>query len=315
MTMDLTGRHLLTLKDFSKQEILYLLDLSTKIKSEYKKNSRSKPLDGKSLGMIFQKRSTRTRVSTEVGMNFLGGHALFLGKDDIQLGANETIQDTALVLSRFVDGILARVFGHDTVEELAKYSSVPVLNALSDKYHPLQILADLLTIQEHFGKLEELKLVWVGDGNNVCHSLLIGCSKLGVHMTVTTPDGYKPDQDIFDYALEQGKQSGAKIEWVNDPKKAVSGADVVVTDTFVSMGQEAETKKRINDFAGFQVNSELVKEAKENYKFMHCLPRHEHEVSDEIFYSKHSIVFDEAENRLHTIMAVLDAFMTKAERK
>ena len=313
--MDLTGRHILTLKDFSKEEILYLLDLSSKLKSDYKQNNRSKPLDGKSLGMIFQKRSTRTRVSTEVGMSFLGGHALFLGKDDIQLGANETIQDTALVLSRFVDGILARVFGHNTVEDLAKYGSVPVINALSDKYHPLQILADLLTIQEHFGKLEGLKLTWVGDGNNVCHSLLIGCSKVGMHMMVATPEDYKPAQDVFAYAIEQGKASGAKIEWVKDPKKAVVDADVIVTDTFISMGQEAETKKRLKDFEGFQVDAELVKQAKENYKFMHCLPRHEHEVTDEIFYSEHSIVFDEAENRLHTIMAVLDALMTNGKRK
>ena len=312
--MDLTGRHLLTLKDFNKEEIMYLLELSKKYKSDYKKNISSKPLDGKSLGMIFQKRSTRTRVSTEVGMNFLGGHALFLGKDDIQLGVNETIQDTALVLSRLVDGILARVFGHETVEELAKYASIPIINALSDKYHPLQILADLLTIEEHFGKFSGLKLVWVGDGNNVCHSLLIGCSKLGINMTVATPDSYKPAQDVFDYAVSEGKKSGAQINWSNNPKSAVINADIIVTDTFVSMGQEADTKKRLNDFKGFQVNSELVKNAKPTYKFMHCLPRHEYEVSNEVFYSDHSIVFDEAENRLHTIMAVLDALMTKSER-
>ena len=313
--MDLTGRHLLTLKDFSKEEILYLLDLSKKLKADYKKNIRSKPLDGKSLGMIFQKRSTRTRVSTEVGMQFLGGHALFLGKDDIQLGVNETIQDTALVLSRMVDGILARVFGHNTVEELAKYSTVPIINALSDKYHPLQILADLLTIQERFGNLKGLKLVWVGDGNIVCLSLLIGCSKVGIHMTVATPEQYKPTQDVFDYAMEQGKKSGAKIEWTQDPKTAVKEADVIVTDTFVSMGQEADTKQRLQDFKGFQVTMELLRNANKNVVFMHCLPRHEYEVTNEVFYSSHSIVFDEAENRLHTIMAVLDALMTKTVRK
>ena len=313
--MDLTGRHLLTLRDYSKEEILYLLDLSKKHKVDYKNNSRSKPLDGKSLGMIFQKRSTRTRVSTEVGMDFLGGHALFLGKDDIQLGANETIQDTSLVLARFVDGILARVFGHSIVDELAKYSTVPVINALSDTYHPLQILADLLTIQEHFGKLEGLKVVWVGDGNNVCHSLLIGCSKLGINMTVTTPKDYKPAEDVFNYAVTEGQKTGARIDWLNDPKIAVKNADIIVTDTFVSMGQEADTKKKLNDFKGYQVNAELVKGAKDNYKFMHCLPRHEYEVSDEVFYSDHSIVFDEAENRLHTIMAVLDALITNGKRK
>ena len=275
--MDLTGRHLLTLKDFSKEEILFLLDLSKKFKADYKKNIRTKPLDGKSLGMIFQKRSTRTRVSTEVGMQFLGGHALFLGKDDIQLGVNETIQDTALVLSRMVDGILARVFGHNTVEELAKYSTVPIINALSDKYHPLQILADLLTIQERFGKLEGLKLVWVGDGNNVCHSLLVGCSKVGMHMTVATPEKYKPAKDVYDFAVEQGKKSGAKFEWTQDPKTAVKGANVIVTDTFVSMGQEVDTKQRLQDFKGFQVTMELLNAADKNAVFMHCLPRHEYE--------------------------------------
>lgn len=312
--MDLTGRHLLTLKDFSKEEIIYLLELSKKHKADYKKNIRSKPLDGKSLGMIFQKRSTRTRVSTEVATVFLGGHALFLGKDDIQLGVNETIKDTSLVLSRMVDGILARVFGHSVVEELGKYSTVPVINALSDKYHPLQILADLLTIQEHMGKLEGLKLVWIGDGNNVCHSLLIGCSKLGINMTVATPDNYKPAQDVFEYAVSEGKKSGANIEWLNDPKIGIKGADIIVTDTFVSMGQEEETKKRLQAFKGYQVNNDLVSGANKDYKFMHCLPRHEHEVSDEVFYSEHSIVFDEAENRLHTIMAVLDALMSKTTR-
>ena len=305
--MDLTGRHFLTLKDYTKEEILYLLDLSKELKQQFKINKRNLPLDGKSLGMIFQKRSTRTRVSTEVGMTFLGGHPLFLGKDDIQLGTNETLKDTSLVLSRYVDGILARVFGHDVVETLAAHSTVPVINALSAKFHPLQILADLLTIQEHFNTLNELKLTWIGDGNNVCNSLLIACSKLGINMSVATPEGYKVEEDILNYAIEQAKESKCKIEWVSDPKLAVANADIIVTDTFISMGQEEETKKRKLDFQGYQVNSDLVKNAKPNFKFMHCLPRKQDEVTDDIFYSEHSVVFDEAENRMHTIKAVMVA--------
>lgn len=314
--MDLTGRHFLTLKDYSKEEILYLLELSKQLKAEFKANDQKKPVQGKSLGMIFQKRSTRTRVSTEVGMTFLGGHALFLGKDDIQLGVNETLKDTGLVLSRFVDGILARVFGHNVVVELAENSSVPVINALSDMYHPLQIMADLMTVQEHLGDLEGLKLAWVGDGNNVLNSLLIACPKLGMHIHVATPEDYKPDQGVWEYALEEGKKTGAKVEWTDDPRVAVKDANVIVTDTFISMGQEAETEKRKKAFLPhYQVNDELVALADPNYKFMHCLPRKQYEVTDEIFYSEHSIVFDEAENRLHTVMAVIVALMGKTTRQ
>jgi ornithine carbamoyltransferase len=312
--MDLTGRHFLTLKDFNKEEIEFLIKLAQELRDDFKNNRKNDPLKGKSLGMIFQKRSTRTRVSTEVAMSFLGGHALFLGKDDIQLGANETIQDTSLVLSRFVDGILARVFGHETVEELAKYSNVPVINALSDKYHPLQILADLMTIHDHYGRFKGLKLAWVGDGNNVCNSLLIGCSKLGLHMSVATPESYRMPDDVFEYSQQEAKKSGCNIEWISDPKLAVKDADIIVTDTFVSMGQEEETNKRKKDFKSYQVNSDLVQYAKPDYKFMHCLPRKQEEVTDDIFYSDHSIVFDEAENRLHTVMAVLLSTMENTSR-
>lgn len=312
--MDLTGRHLLTLKDFSAAEIQYLLDEAKRLKQDFKTNTQQIPLKGRTLGMIFQKRSTRTRVSTEVAMSFLGGHALFLGKDDIQLGTNETLQDTSLVLSRYVDGILARVFGHETVAELAKYSSVPVINALSDTYHPLQILADLLTIEEHFKQLKGLKLAWVGDGNNVLHSLLIACPKMEINIAVATPDSYKPAEDIVAYAREQAQITGTAVTMTNDPKVAVQDADIIVTDTFISMGQEEETNKRKMDFQGYQVNSELVGQAKPDYKFMHCLPRKQDEVTDEVFYSKHSIVFDEAENRLHSVMAVLSAVMKNIKR-
>ncbi|MHA2364128.1 MAG: ornithine carbamoyltransferase [Candidatus Hodarchaeales archaeon] len=312
--MDLTGKHLLTLKDYSKEEIQFLLNESKRFKEEFKQNEQTLPLNGKSLCMIFQKRSTRTRVSTEVAMTFLGGHPLFLGKDDIHLGINESLKDTSIVLSRYCDGILARVFGHNIVEELAEFSSVPIINALSDKYHPLQILADLLTIEEHCGKLEGLTLAWVGDGNNVLNSLLVACPKMGINIMVATPTDYKPDDDIFSYAEKESKLTETAVLWTNDPKIAVNGADIIVTDTFISMGQEEETKKRKNDFKGYQVNAEMVKLAKPDYKFMHCLPRKQDEVTDEIFYSDHSIAFDEAENRMHTVMAVLNALMAKTKR-
>ena len=261
--------------------------------------------------MIFQKRSTRTRVSSEVGMFLLGGHALFLGKDDIQLGVNETLKDTALVMSRMVNGILARVYGHQTVEELAKYSSVPVINALSDKYHPLQILADLLTIKEKLQHLKGLKLAWIGDGNNVLHSLLIGCSKMGINISVATPNGYEPKPDVVKIAREESKKTNSRIFLTNSPEEAIQGANIVVTDTFVSMGQEKEAEIRKKAFSGFQVNTKLVQDADQNYIFMHCLPRHQEEVSDDVFYSNHSVVFDEAENRLYTAMAVFQLLMSK----
>ncbi|MHA1687672.1 MAG: ornithine carbamoyltransferase [Candidatus Heimdallarchaeaceae archaeon] len=307
--MDLKGRDLLSLKDFSAEEIRYLLDESKRLKQSFKTGKRDLPLAGKTLGMIFQKRSTRTRVSTETAMYFLGGHALFLSSSDIQLGAGETIKDTARVLSRMVHGVLARVYAHSDVEELAKYSSVPVINALSDKYHPLQILADLLTIEEHKGKLKGLKLAWIGDGNNVANSLLIGCSKMGISMYVATPKGYENPSDVVELVRTFAKESGAEIVITNDPVEAVTDADIVVTDTFVSMGEESKAQEKIKAFSNYVVTSELCSHAKSDYVFMHCLPYKHKEATEEVFESEHSIVFDEAENRLHTVMAVLKALM------
>ncbi len=304
-------RDFLTLLDYSKEEINELLDISDEMKRWMKEGTNERPLSGKSMAMIFQKRSTRTRVSTETGMAFLGGHALFLGMSDIQLGKNETLKDTALVLSRFNDLILARVYGHEDVEELAKYSRVPVINALSDKFHPLQILADLMTIREHFGKLEGLKIAWVGDGNNVCHSLMIGATKVGMHMSVATPRGYEPAEDVIETTKKIAEKKGVTLTFTNDPKEAVKDADIIVTDTWISMGQDAEKEKRLRDFAGYQVTEELGKLAKPHWKFMHCLPRKPQEVSDEVFYSERSIVFDEAENRMYTVMAVMMKLLEK----
>lgn len=271
-----------------------------------------RPLTGHSMSMIFQKRSTRTRVSTETGMALLGGHALFLGPSDIQLGVNESMRDTAQVLCRFNDLILARVFGHEDVVELAKYSDVPVINALSDRHHPLQTLADLMTLQEHFGKdLTGKTLAWVGDGNNVLHDLMLGCAILGMNVHVATPTGYGPNADILRRTKELAQGSGASIMETTVASDAVKGADVVVTDTWVSMGQEEEYKKRVVAFEGYQVNSALMKQANPGAVFLHCLPRHPEEVTDEVMYSPQSLVFPEAENRMWTVMAVMTAQLGK----
>ncbi|MHA1993207.1 MAG: ornithine carbamoyltransferase [Candidatus Hodarchaeales archaeon] len=305
MGIQMKGRSLLTLLDLESEEIRFLLDESKAFKQNKSKYIQAQPLKGKTLGMIFQKRSTRTRVSTETAMAELGGHALFLGKDDIQLGVNESLSDTAIVLGRMVSAVLARVYAHSTVETLAKHAGVPVINALSDQYHPLQGLADILTIEEHLGKLKNVKIAWIGDGNNVCHTLMIASIKMGMKMQIGTPDDYMPDKSIIDYC-NTNASSPEQVVVTNDPIAAVEDAEVIVTDTFISMGQEAETKEKLRKFEGFQVNQELVEHAAKNYIFMHCLPRHKEEVTDDIIYGSHSVVFDEAENRLHTVAAVLN---------
>jgi ornithine carbamoyltransferase len=275
-----------------------------KFKANRSQFVKDQPLKGKTLAMIFQKRSTRTRVSTETAMVELGGHALFLGKDDIQLGVNESLYDTAKVLGRMVSGILARVFDHSDVETLAEHSGVPVINALSDQFHPLQGLADIMTIREHLGKLKGLKIAWIGDGNNVCHSLMISSIKLGMNMYIATPEGYEPDPKVFKYCKDNSLSS-EQIQLTTDPIIAATDANVVVTDTFVSMGQEAEKEEKLRKFSGFQVDNQLVQHSDKDFIFLHCLPRHKEEVTDDIIYGKHSVVFDEAENRLHTVAAVL----------
>lgn len=262
--------------------------------------------------MIFQKRSTRTRVSTETGMSLLGGHALFLGPSDIQLGVNETMRDTASVLSRFNDIILARVYAHADILELAKYSSVPVINALSDLHHPLQTLADLMALQQHFGTdLSGKTVAWVGDGNNVLHDLMLGSVKMGMNVHIATPKGYEADADILAKTIDLSKENNCTVITTNVAEDAVKGADVVVTDTWVSMGQEEEYAKRIKEFEGYQVNAELMGKANPGAVFLHCLPRHPEEVTDEVIYSDASLVFPEAENRMWTVMAVMAAQMGK----
>jgi ornithine carbamoyltransferase len=293
-----------------------LLDLSRSLKETYQDKSASaslRPLTGDSLAMIFQKRSTRTRVSTETGMAMLGGHALFLGPTDIQLGVNESMQDTALVLSRFNSLILARVFGHDSVVELAKYATVPVINALSDLHHPLQTLADLMTLQEHFGKeqLAGKTVAWVGDGNNVLHDLALGSAILGMNVNIATPTGYEANANVLAKTKELAATHGGRVMETTVAAEAVQGAHVVVTDTWVSMGQEAEYEKRVAEFEGYQVNKALMAKADPSAVFLHCLPRHPEEVDDEVFYSPQSLVFPEAENRMWTVMAVMAAQLGK----
>ena len=307
---NLRGRDLLSLHDFTAEEIMQMLDLADDLKARQKKKDPHQYLQGKTLGMIFQKSSTRTRVSFEVGIYQLGGQALFLSSSDIQLGRGESVADTARVLSRFVDGIMIRTFAQSDVEELARYSDVPVINGLTDLLHPCQILADLQTIREQKGRLAGLKLAYVGDGNNIAHSLLFGCAKTGINISVASPDGYKPNERIVALAREDAAISGAKIEIMMVPAEAVKGADVVVTDVWASMGQEAEQQERARVFAGYQINEELVSHAAKGFIFLHCLPAHRgEEVSAGIIDGPHSVVWDEAENRLHAQKAVMALLM------
>jgi ornithine carbamoyltransferase len=262
------------------------------------------------LAMIFEKPSTRTRVSFEVGMWQLGGYALYLSSSDLQLGRGETIGDTSQVLSRYANGIMARVFKHQTILDLIRYSRVPVINGLSDFSHPCQGLADLFTVYEKKGQLSGLKLAYVGDGNNVAHSLIYGCSKVGMDIALACPKGYEPDSEVVSKAKEEAKRNGCAVKVTNDPKEAVRGADVVYTDVWASMGQEKEHEKRVKIFKPYQVNAQLVKEAKEDYLFMHCLPAHRgEEVTDEIADSRNSVIFDQAENRMHAQKAILALIM------
>lgn len=299
-------KHLLSLYDCTKEEIESILDLAIKLKADNKAGRTHHLLKGKSLGMIFSKSSTRTRVSFEVGMYQLGGQALFLSSNDIQLGRGESIYDTANVLSRFLDGIMIRTYAQSDVEDLAKYGSISIINGLTDLLHPCQILADFQTIYEHKGKLEGLKLAYIGDGNNISNSLLYGCSKIGMDISIATPEGFECDSIVTARALEDAKKSGSVVDISNDPDKAVSNADVVVTDTWVSMGQEAEKQERIKIFRDYQVSSDRMSKAKEDAIFLHCLPAYRgYEVAPEVIDGPQSVIFDEAENRLHAQKAVM----------
>ena len=301
--------HFLSLKDWSREEIELLFEMSAAIKANPENYSAA--LSGKSLAMIFQKPSTRTRVSFEVGMFQLGGQALFLGANDIQLHRGETIADTARVLSRYVHGIMARVFAHQDVLDLARHGSVPVINGLSDLLHPCQALADYFTLRERRGDLTGLKMAYVGDGNNVAHELMFGAVKLGMQFSIGCPTGYEPNPLIYKSAVREAQKLGSPLPEVNaDPLEAVAGADVVYTDVWTSMGQEQESRKRLAAFQGFQVTPEMMAVAGPDAVFMHCLPAHRREeVAADVIDGPQSAVFDEAENRLHVQKAVLVTLM------
>lgn len=304
------NKHLLTLHDWSTQEILDTLDLADKLKYEQKNGIEHHLLKGKTLGMIFTKSSTRTRVSFEVGMYQLGGSALFLSSNDIQLGRGETIYDTANVLSRFLDGIMIRTFKQSDVEDLAKYGTIPIINGLTDLVHPCQILADFQTIREHKGKLEGLKLAYIGDGNNMAHSLLYGGAKVGMEIAVATPKQYECDPEVVKNALEDAKATGTKLTLTNDPVEAIKDADIVYADTWVSMGQEADKAEKIKVFGPYQINKELFSHAKSDAIFLHCLPAYRgYEVTEDVIDGPNSVIFDEAENRLHAQKAVMVKLM------
>lgn len=303
----LKGKDMLSIHDLSVDEVQEILALAKKLKAKQKAGVPHEILKGKTLGMIFEKSSTRTRVSFETGMYQLGGQALFLSNRDLQLGRGEPIRDTARVLSRYLDGIMIRTFGHDRVEELAKWADIPVINALTDLLHPCQVLTDLLTIEEYKGKnLKGLKMAYVGDGNNMTNSFLYGCAKVGMTFVAATPEDYRPDETVFKNALEDAKETGAALSLVTDPKEAVKDADIVVTDTWASMGQEAEHEARKKIFAPYQVNKELLKGADKRVIVMHCLPAYRgEEITEEVLEANADVIFDEAENRLHTQKAIM----------
>jgi len=307
--MNLRGRDFITLADFSREEIWYLLELAKDLKNKQKQGISHQLLQGKTLAMIFQKASTRTRVSFEVAMFQLGGLGMFLSKNDLQIGRGEPIEDTARVLASYCDGILIRTFAHQEVLDLAKYANVPVINGLTDDYHPTQVLADLLTIWEHKGQLEGLKLTYLGDGNNMAHSLMIGGAIMGMEVVISSPQGYEPNPLMVAKAKSLAKDPN-KINVVTNPREAVKGAQILYTDVWASMGQEAEAAIRLKAMAQYQLNQELLNLADEKAIVMHCLPAHRgEEITDEVMEGSKSVVFDEAENRLHAHKAILAALI------
>lgn len=307
--MDLKGRNFITLKDFTPEEIGYLLELAEKLKADKKKGITGNSLKGKNIALIFEKPSTRTRCSFVVACVDEGGHPEYLGKDDIQLGHKESVEDTARVLGRLFDGIEFRGFKHSTVEALAKYAGVPVWNGLTDDYHPTQILADMLTMKEHFGYLKGLNFVYIGDGrNNMANSLMIGCSKMGINFTILAPKSLQPKEKLTELCRGYAKEAGSTVT-ISDDVEDVKGADAVYTDVWCSMGEEDKAAERVALLKPYQVNKELMaKTGKDTTIFMHCLPAVKgNEVTEDVFESGQSVVFDEAENRMHTIKAVMVA--------
>ncbi|OGX07806.1 MAG: ornithine carbamoyltransferase [Omnitrophica WOR_2 bacterium GWA2_47_8] len=310
MSANKAKRDLLSLQDLTSEEVLYLFELTEFLKKD--KNQQTHHIQGHSVGLLFQKPSNRTRVSFEVGIAQLGGNCIYLGPEEINLGKRESVPDVAKTLSRYLSAIVARTNTHKDLIELGKQAAVPVINGLSDLFHPCQALADLFSIKEKFGKLQGLTLGFIGDGNNVSHSLLLGCAKVGMNMKMATPKNYEPDPEIFKIAQGLAKETGAKLTVTKTPEEAAKGADVIYADVWVSMGQEKEEKKRLEDFNGYQINKELVKHANKDYIFMHCLPAHRgQEVTEDVIDNDRSIIFDQAENRMHVQKAVLVFLLNK----
>ncbi|AIF42230.1 ornithine carbamoyltransferase [Virgibacillus sp. SK37] len=308
--VNLHGRDFLSLVDYTPEEIDYLLDLAEYLKEQKKKGEVVEPLKGKTLGMIFEKSSTRTRVSFEAGVYQLGGTGIFLNSGDLQLGRGESISDTAKVLSGYLDGIMIRTFSQEGIEELAHHSTIPVINGLTDLYHPCQVLADLLTIKEIKGKLEGVKMCYIGDGNNMAHSLMIGGALMGMEISIAAPEEYQPNETITKKVEKLAEKHGGSINITDNVKIAADGADIIYTDVWASMGQEMEQEKRLKAFKNYQVNNTLLSNANSDVIFMHCLPAHRgEEVSAEVIDGDHSVVFHQAENRLHAQKALMTALM------
>jgi len=310
MAVNMRGKSLLTIHELSLEEVWQIFELSKSLKEKRLSGEPHRLLDGKKLGMIFSKPSTRTRVSFEVGIYELGGTGLYFNQNDLQLKKSENVSDTAKVLSRYLDGIMIRTFDHQDVVDLATFGSIPIINGLTDLHHPCQVLADLFTILEKKRTLQGLKLAYIGDGNNMAHSLLHGCAKVGMNISIASPSGYTPLESVVAESKKDAKYMGSKIEILNDPIAAVKDADIIYTDVWASMGQEKEAQERKTKFMKYQINPELVKHAKDDYLFMHCLPAHRgDEVVNEVIDSANSVVFDEAENRLHVQKAVMALVM------
>jgi ornithine carbamoyltransferase len=302
----LQGRHFTKVSDWSADELTAVLDLADELKELQRRREEHRLLPGRALGMIFEKPSTRTRVSFEVGMAHLGGTALYLRSDDLQLGRGETIKDTATVLSRYLDAIMIRTYDQADVDELARHATVPVVNGLTDSAHPCQALADVMTLRERLGRLDGVRLAYLGDGNNVCHSLMVAAAKLGMHFVAATPAGYEPKDEVVALARDAASDSGGSVAVLRDPREAARGADALYTDVWTSMGQDEERDRRLRDLAAYRVDAELLQLTEDEAIVLHCLPAHYgEEITEDVLYGQHSAVWDQAENRLHAQKALL----------
>ena len=310
VTVQLKGRDFLRVHDWDRDDLLTVLDLADRLKARQRERVDHRVLEGRTLGMIFQKPSTRTRVSFEVGIAQLGGTGLYLAAGDLQLGRGETVKDTAHVLSRYLDAIMIRTFAQSDVDELAEHADIPVINGLTDEFHPCQALADVMTIRERFGAFDDVRVTYLGDGNNVCHSLMVACAKLGMDFTAATPEEYEPSPEVVGWAREAAEASGGSVEVRHDARGAAEGADVLYTDVWTSMGQEEERAQRVLDLAGYRIDDELVGLASERAIVLHCLPAHYgEEITEAILYGPRSAVWDQAENRLHAQKGLMAAII------